>query len=250
MRHVVGEADTAIAVGSGDVPVLATPRLLALAEAASVAAVTAQLAEGQTSVGTAVSLEYRRACPLGAEVSVEAELTEARAAAWSSCSSRALTPMSGWCGCSLIRRGGGMRCGAGRIFCRGLRRALSKGLHHREFAGGKRSEAYGCVVGPAVGCGGVAIKAELLAEYVTGAVLDALESPCVQQALRDGGDQDAPRRADLLVGIEQAQETRAQARRDFAEGVIDREDWLDIRQRTEDRISTARREYDRWNERT
>ena len=38
MSAVVGEEDTAIAAGSGDVPVLATPRLLALAEAASVAA--------------------------------------------------------------------------------------------------------------------------------------------------------------------------------------------------------------------
>jgi fluoroacetyl-CoA thioesterase len=75
VRAVVGESDTAIAMGSGDVPVLATPRLLALAEAASVAAVAPQLAEGQTSVGTEAQLEHRRACPLGAEVTVEAELT-------------------------------------------------------------------------------------------------------------------------------------------------------------------------------
>ena len=38
---------------------------------------------------------------------------------------------------------------------------------------------------------------------------------------------------------------RADARRDLAGGVIDRVDWLDIRQRTEDAISKARREYDR-----
>ena len=76
VRAVVGQSDTAIAMGSGDVPVLATPRLLALAEAASVAAVAPQLARGQTSVGTEAQLEHRRACPLGAELSVEAELTE------------------------------------------------------------------------------------------------------------------------------------------------------------------------------
>jgi predicted thioesterase len=76
VRHVVSEADTAIEAGSGDVPVLATPRLLALAEAASVAAVGPQLAPGTTSVGTAVSLEHRRASPVGAEVVVDAELTE------------------------------------------------------------------------------------------------------------------------------------------------------------------------------
>jgi fluoroacetyl-CoA thioesterase len=76
LRAVVGEADTAIEVGSGDVPVLATPRLLALAEAASVAAIEPQLTAGMTSVGTAVSLEHRRASPVGAEIDVEAELTE------------------------------------------------------------------------------------------------------------------------------------------------------------------------------
>lgn len=76
VQILVTEADTAIAVGSGDVPVLATPRLLALAEAACVAAIAPHLPEGMTSVGTAVSLEHRRACPVGAEVTVEAELTE------------------------------------------------------------------------------------------------------------------------------------------------------------------------------
>jgi fluoroacetyl-CoA thioesterase len=76
VRAVVGEADTAIEAGSGDVRVLATPRLLALAEAACVAALGPQLGPGMTSVGTAVSLEHRRASPVGAEVTVEAELTE------------------------------------------------------------------------------------------------------------------------------------------------------------------------------
>ena len=51
----VTEEDTAISAGSGDVPVLGTPRLLALAEAACVAAVAPQLAAGQTSVGTGVA---------------------------------------------------------------------------------------------------------------------------------------------------------------------------------------------------
>ena len=76
VRIVVAESDTAVALGSGDVPVLGTPRLLALAEAASVAALGENLAPGMTSVGTAVSLEHRRASPVGAEIDVEAELTE------------------------------------------------------------------------------------------------------------------------------------------------------------------------------
>jgi site-specific DNA recombinase len=122
-----------------------------------------------------------------------------------------------------------------------------KGLHYRRFSRQQRprSDSYGCVKGPGIGCGGVAINAEFLEEYVTGTVLDALESPRVQQALRESGDQDAPRRAELLAEIERAQEVRAQARRDLAEDIIDRTDWLDIRQRTEDRITRARREYDR-----
>lgn len=75
--HVeVTDADTAISAGSGNVPVLATPRLLALAEAAAVAAIAPHLAPGMTSVGTSVSLEHRRASRVGAEVVVEAELTE------------------------------------------------------------------------------------------------------------------------------------------------------------------------------
>jgi fluoroacetyl-CoA thioesterase len=70
----VSEGDTARAVGSGDVPVLATPRLLALAEAATVAAVTGHLEAGQTSVGTRIQLEHLRASAVGATVSVQAQL--------------------------------------------------------------------------------------------------------------------------------------------------------------------------------
>jgi site-specific DNA recombinase len=116
-------------------------------------------------------------------------------------------------------------------------------MYYRDYKG-RRSDSYACIEGPGRGCGGAAIKAVLLEEYVTGAVLDALESPRVQEALREG-DQHAPRRAELLADIERAQTTRGQARRDLAEGIIDRDDWLDIRARTEQIISTARRDYDR-----
>ena len=71
----VTEADTAQALGSGDVPVLGTPRLLALAEAACVAALAPNLDEGQTTVGVAVSIEHKRASPVNASIEVEAELT-------------------------------------------------------------------------------------------------------------------------------------------------------------------------------
>lgn len=73
---VVEEADTAARLGSGDVPVLGTPRLLALAEAATVKAVGPCLDENRTSVGTRVELDHRAAGPVGMRVTVEAELAE------------------------------------------------------------------------------------------------------------------------------------------------------------------------------
>jgi fluoroacetyl-CoA thioesterase len=72
--YTVTEADTAVAAGSGDVPVLATPRVLALAERASVAAVAGALEEGATTVGARVELEHLTATPVGATVEVEAVL--------------------------------------------------------------------------------------------------------------------------------------------------------------------------------
>jgi predicted thioesterase len=74
VTHTVGDADTAVALGSGDVPVLATPRVLALLEAATVAAVAASLADGQTTVGARVALEHRAATPLGRTVTARARL--------------------------------------------------------------------------------------------------------------------------------------------------------------------------------
>ena len=69
------EADTAAAVGSGDLPVLATPRLLAWCEAVTCAAVDAVLDPGETTVGAEVSLQHRAASPVGAKVQVEATVS-------------------------------------------------------------------------------------------------------------------------------------------------------------------------------
>jgi fluoroacetyl-CoA thioesterase len=71
----VTDADTAQALGSGDVPVLGTPRVLALAEAATVAATARRLEPGQTTVGSRVELEHRTATPVGRTVIAEARLT-------------------------------------------------------------------------------------------------------------------------------------------------------------------------------
>lgn len=71
---VVGDADTAIAFGSGDVPVLATPRVVALCEAATVAAIRPHLPEGWTSVGTRVEIDHLRATPVGRSVVARARV--------------------------------------------------------------------------------------------------------------------------------------------------------------------------------
>ena len=72
LTFTVTDDDTALAVGSGSLPVLGTPRLLAWWEAATCAAIEASLAEGATSVGTRVQLEHLVASPVGAEVEVTA----------------------------------------------------------------------------------------------------------------------------------------------------------------------------------
>jgi fluoroacetyl-CoA thioesterase len=72
----VAEADTAAALGSGDVPVLGTPRVLALAEAATVAATAAALPTGSTTVGTHVELAHLAATPIGRTVVAEAILSD------------------------------------------------------------------------------------------------------------------------------------------------------------------------------
>lgn len=72
-QHEVTDADTAVALGSGDVPVLATPRLIAWMEAATVRAAAPFLARGQTTVGTAIRIAHRRATPLGGRVEITAQ---------------------------------------------------------------------------------------------------------------------------------------------------------------------------------
>ena len=72
LTFTVTAGDTAVALGSGDLAVLATPRLLAWCEAATCAAVDGSLREGQSSVGTRVELEHTAASPVGAEVAVSA----------------------------------------------------------------------------------------------------------------------------------------------------------------------------------
>ena len=67
--------DTAEALGSGDVPVLATPRLIAWMEAATVAACAGSIADGSTTVGAEVRVRHLQPTPVGGTVDVTAQVT-------------------------------------------------------------------------------------------------------------------------------------------------------------------------------
>jgi len=76
-RFVVSDDDTALALGSGDVPVLGTPRLLAWCEAATCAAVAPGMPDSTTTVGTRVTLEHLHPTAVGSPVDVTAVLAHA-----------------------------------------------------------------------------------------------------------------------------------------------------------------------------
>lgn len=73
---VVTEAITAIAAGSGDMPVLATPMMMALMENAAMLAVKAELPEGTTTVGGHIASSHLKPSKIGDKVSAVAEVTK------------------------------------------------------------------------------------------------------------------------------------------------------------------------------
>ena len=68
VETVVDEDNTALAVGSGDLEVFATPMMAALMENAAAACIAEELGEDNTSVGTALSISHVRATPTGMKV--------------------------------------------------------------------------------------------------------------------------------------------------------------------------------------
>jgi predicted thioesterase len=72
----VSEALTAIAVGSGDMPVLATPMMMALMENAAMLAVRDKLPEGSTTVGGHIESSHLKPSKIGDVVKAEAEVTK------------------------------------------------------------------------------------------------------------------------------------------------------------------------------
>jgi fluoroacetyl-CoA thioesterase len=71
---VVSEVDTAITLRTGDVPVVATPRVVQLAEEASVQAVAGELDDGTTTVGYRVQLDHLAPTAVGGSMHAEATL--------------------------------------------------------------------------------------------------------------------------------------------------------------------------------
>ena len=70
----VGDDDTAAALGSGELPVLGTRSRLAWSEATSIAALSEELTDAETSVGTRITLEHLAPSPVGCEVAVTASV--------------------------------------------------------------------------------------------------------------------------------------------------------------------------------
>ena len=70
----MSDQDTAVAMRSGDVPVLATPRIIALAEEAAVAAVAPELTGDETTVSNRVQVDHLTPAPVGDVVTATAKL--------------------------------------------------------------------------------------------------------------------------------------------------------------------------------
>lgn len=71
---VVNEANTAAAMGSGLVPVFATPAMIALMEQAAASSLLPYLEDGQGSVGIHLDVSHESATPIGLKVWAESEV--------------------------------------------------------------------------------------------------------------------------------------------------------------------------------
>ncbi|MHA3836533.1 thioesterase family protein [Terrabacter sp. AAH1] len=69
-QHTVSADDTAAQVGSGDLDVLATPRLITWCENAAFQVCKQNIDADHTTVGTMVKIEHVKGSPVGSEVTV------------------------------------------------------------------------------------------------------------------------------------------------------------------------------------
>jgi predicted thioesterase len=74
--ETVNGENTAASLGSGGLPVYATPAMIALMELTAVSAVDPLLPQGWSTVGTELNVRHLSASPPGMEVWAEAELLE------------------------------------------------------------------------------------------------------------------------------------------------------------------------------
>ena len=72
----VTKTKTAVEIGSGSVPVLATPMLVSLMECAAINSLGNRLEKGQTTVGIKIEISHTAATPVGVGVTAKAELVE------------------------------------------------------------------------------------------------------------------------------------------------------------------------------
>jgi fluoroacetyl-CoA thioesterase len=72
------ESATAVALGSGDMRVLGTPKVVALCEEAAVAAVAGCLDRGLTTVGSHISLDHLAPTAIGGSVTASASVVSVK----------------------------------------------------------------------------------------------------------------------------------------------------------------------------
>ena len=75
VKEMVSTENTAAKVGSGSLPVFATPIMVALMEKAACQALEGHLDEGSTTVGTMLNIEHVAATPVGMAVTAESTVT-------------------------------------------------------------------------------------------------------------------------------------------------------------------------------
>ncbi len=95
---VVSDSMTAQAMGSGDLPVLATPAMTALMENAAMLAVASELPKGSTTVGGHIASSHLRPTAVGAKVVAIAEVTRVEGR-------KIELAVSAYCGDTLIGEG-------------------------------------------------------------------------------------------------------------------------------------------------
>lgn len=97
-KCVVSKELTALAMGSGDLEVFATPAMIALMEGCAAESVASELEEGATTVGTRINVQHLAATPVGMEVVCKSVLEKV--------DGRALHfTIEAWDACGLIGKG-------------------------------------------------------------------------------------------------------------------------------------------------